>query len=613
MICKCWATIGVATVSLLGTRAEALIQFDQETIVRSGQDYEAKWITADYHGSYIMGAVTVGETPVVKGVIRGWNGNGSYGVTRGSVFSEFGSIASGRGPFSWLLQTRYMTQYDPVSGLAAMTPFGSSGSIPPTTISSPAGKLIALSNAISVDANGRSYSLFEVQPPSGARKVLFLTYLPGVINYKKTFSLAEGDVVLDVAPRSDGGIVFLSGSSSAAAYMNYIDPAGTRHGPYFVGAASEIAYSPSAGGTVFTAGVGPSGNMHFTRGSLTAPPFDSSFVPFPFASSDFTFTCSTVMENDTCWWGGSYTKPSSDRNGFITATRNNGNFDNFGTQIAGGEPFDEAVRSIATTENGLSMWAGDGQCAVFDSGTGVAYATHPSVPDPNIQFRSVAVSSGNRPYPFVFPNTNFGVVGFNSATQKSVLVRVAMGGELRTAQASLDSYVGGTNPTIYVQLFQSVSNPLSFEVQSSSGQVAAPANVNFPGDQHIASFSVFTEPVAVAQDIDITIGNARSVVAHFRLLPPVPYLFSPANQTIKGGNSTVSRLSLNGKAPAGGLPVAMSSNGVEVIVAPTLLVPAGLYSRSFAIQTLPVVSTVTRTVTATYAGVSKSTAISLTP
>jgi hypothetical protein len=481
------------------------------------------------------------------------------------------------------------------------------------------GPIWALEDGISITLRHDADVLCEMRPDSGARSIAVITVpnedLAGATI--RSYPLPEGAVILDRAPTPTGGFVLLAGSEAAASSY-YIAPDGTLSGPFFVGPASQVTYSDRNGGTILTAGRTPSGNMFFTKGPTNGPFVASRTQAHPFGSLNFAFKCAFVQSNGAVWWGGSFATLAGDTDGFIGSSddTNLGPLEN--ESVVGSTSADESVRSIAVEPGGVGVVAADGVVRMFDSLTGLTMASYPPVPDPSIEFREVAMkpyaSGPVASFGFGAPFSQFGVSGFDPRTGSSSIVALSLKGELKQATTPLPAYIGGTSPTMHVELYQYPVSPTSYPLSSSSAAVRGPATVDFSGFIRRKSVSLITAPVASAEDVEITLGGPnRSTIARFRLLPPTPYFFTPSSLTLRGGDSGVLRLSLNGKAPTGGLPVPLSSDGPEAIPPTNVIVPAGLYSRSFIVRTLPVVTTVIRAVTATYDSVTRSAAVTINP
>ncbi|MEQ1822868.1 MAG: hypothetical protein ABL949_10170 [Fimbriimonadaceae bacterium] len=487
---------------------------------------------------------------------------------------------------------------------------------------SAAGPVFALSDGIASTESGEAKVLCEVRPASGARRA-FVISVPfdqfepfdlGTATVRE-FALADSSPIMDRTPTPDGGFVFLTGTETAASSY-YISPDGTLHGPFFVGSAQQVAYSPLNGGTILTAGRTPSGNMFFTRGPMTAPFSDSLAGAFPFVSTDFTFKGTSLGTHGEVWWCGGYRTFLGDLNGFILSTQDNPSLTIGGADVVGSTLLDDPVNGIAIGAQGIGVIAADGKIQVREMSTRQIMATYPPVADPAMHYSAVGVNSLCDAPATAADFSHFGVIGVDTRTQENSITVFRLLGELQEARTATPTYVGGLSPKLLATLFEAdgQSHGPAFALRSSSPSVIVPDSILFPRGLRLGIARLQTRPVAVAEDVEITVeSSTRPVVARFRLLPPAPYVFTPASLTLRGGSSGVLRLSLNGKAPAGGLQVALSSDGPEATPPTTVIVPEGLYSRSFVIRTTRVAATANCTITATYAGVSATAPVAVTP
>jgi hypothetical protein len=99
----------------------------------------------------------------------------------------------------------------------------------------------------------------------------------------------------------------------------------------------------------------------------------------------------------------------------------------------------------------------------------------------------------------------------------------------------------------------------------------------------------------------LTVSSARNVTATFTSVNNLiltSLTFKPSY--VKGGQLSAGTLTLNGSAPPGGLGVALSSNHPGVAHSPSfVMVPGGKSSVQFAVNTFPVKTNTTVTITAT--------------
>jgi len=475
------------------------------------------------------------------------------------------------------------------------------------TLSDPSGPLFAIEDGVSVDVNGLSHTLFEVRPATGPRKVYIHRYRPGSLNTHQSFALPDGARILDCDRQAGGGLVFLAGTpDQASTYV--VSPSGLVAGPFPVGAASQILWSPAGGGTVHTAGATPAG-MFFTSGPLNGPYDRSVTEPMTLLSTAFEFTCGAINDSGTIWWGGTYTSTLGNQNGFISGLNTEGTLDPVSTQVAGAESFDEQVFDVAVTDHGISMWTETGSMGLFNTKTGELIQAHPPTPNANVDYRGVAPldASGNR-----IKHAEYAVIGYDRVQMRSWRTLVSLRGDLNDAILSASTVTGGLPIRVYGRLYGHRSGT-THAITYSASEVSGPSTMSFNGTTgHV---QLQTVPVHEPVEVTVSLGNGfpKEVNKTFTILPPAPRFFTPASQTVRGGTTIVSRLTLTGKAPTGGLTVALASDGPEAQVASSFIVPEGLWSRSFVIRTSPVTSSLIRSVTATYNGISQSTSITLTP
>lgn len=590
--------ITVLSAIAVASQVEA-IDFTLTPITLNGADVEALSVKVDL-GNRTFAFV---RTSAPERIWNRWTGRplplgtNTFGAYADAPYDQRGGSLYGRASAS-----------DSNSGKGYVVNMRSGEPYSSTAITDGDGPVVAVRDGVSVIDASTSLCLFEVRPTTDSRKILVHDYKRNVRNLKRTFPLAPGDMILDACPRDAGGLIILTGTPSSA-YVNYVDVSGTLNGPFPVGAASQVLYSPLNGGTVFTAG-SDLGGMRFTRGPLGAGITESQTVPLPLANQGFRFTAGSITSNGTCWWGGAYKTLAGDDNGFVSGVRNGVNLEPFATETAGTESFDDQVNDIIATDHGIGMWVGVGQAAFFSLADGSLLSAYPSNPNPKLQFRAL---SAHPLLSYALEGSIFSAVSFDPTTGKSMRLDAELAGDLHDAFTSVPTVVGGTELNLYGRLYMSKEGTVH-AVSYSDPEVTGPAAISFHSNQ-IQGIRLSTVAVKAAKEITVAVGNGfpKPVTAKFMLLPPTPRFFTPSSQSVVGGRTAVSRLTLTGKAPIGGLSVALDASRPELLVDNQVLVPHGLWSRSFAIRTAVVSAPITGTITATYANVSKTTDITVTP
>src|SRR2546425_6224903 len=82
---------------------------------------------------------------------------------------------------------------------------------------------------------------------------------------------------------------------------------------------------------------------------------------------------------------------------------------------------------------------------------------------------------------------------------------------------------------------------------------------------------------------------------------------------VTGGQNSTVTVSLTAPAPAGGATIALGSDKASATVPANVIVSAGASTATFPIATTPVAAPVTATISASYAGITKTTAVTINP
>jgi subtilase family protein len=151
---------------------------------------------------------------------------------------------------------------------------------------------------------------------------------------------------------------------------------------------------------------------------------------------------------------------------------------------------------------------------------------------------------------------------------------------------------------------------------SSSDATAAtvPATVTIPAGVTSAAFTVTT--LAVTASTPITISASYAGVTQTAFLTVTPTLTSlTLNPTsVNGGSPSTGNLKLSGPAPTGGAIVSLSSSNTAAATVPaSVTIPAGAASLTFTVTTLAVTASTPITISASYAGVTKTASLIVTP
>ena len=153
---------------------------------------------------------------------------------------------------------------------------------------------------------------------------------------------------------------------------------------------------------------------------------------------------------------------------------------------------------------------------------------------------------------------------------------------------------------------------------SNPGLASVPPTITLPGGFAMASFEIPIGQVTVATPVTLSATlNGVAASGPFTLMPPTlnndPLQSAPVIAT--GGATMTGFVDLEGFgfAPAGGFIVNLSTNSPLALVPSAVTIPAGARGTSFQIQTSPVTTATTVTITASRNGVTAQWPIRLMP
>lgn len=186
------------------------------------------------------------------------------------------------------------------------------------------------------------------------------------------------------------------------------------------------------------------------------------------------------------------------------------------------------------------------------------------------------------------------------------------------------SSITGSKPSTGTVSLNGVAPAGGLKVTLASANSAAatvPVSVTVPQGAASAIFTVTTKAVSSATSVGIsasiagsagTPGETKSGV--LTVLPPALTKLTLNVSNLAGGcRIPVGRITLDAKAPAGGLSVALADTHPAASVPAQVLVPAGYNTVTFNVTTTAVTSVQTGTVTATLNGASQGVNLTLRP
>jgi hypothetical protein len=186
------------------------------------------------------------------------------------------------------------------------------------------------------------------------------------------------------------------------------------------------------------------------------------------------------------------------------------------------------------------------------------------------------------------------------------------------------SVVGGSGATATVTLTAAApAGGAAVALSSAGSAVAVPAGVTVPAGATSATFPVTTSAVTltVSATISATYGGATASAILTVTAAPAPapapaaalasLALSPT--TVVGGATVTGTVTLTAAAPAGGAVIALGSSRPAVVPVPaTVTVPAGATSARFTVTTVRPSRKRIVTVSASYAGVTRSATVTVT-
>jgi plastocyanin len=190
---------------------------------------------------------------------------------------------------------------------------------------------------------------------------------------------------------------------------------------------------------------------------------------------------------------------------------------------------------------------------------------------------------------------------------------------LTSISANPNQVVGGNASTGSVALTSAApAGGAIVSLSSGSGAVSVPASVSIPQGAASTPFGITTSAVTstTSTTLSATYGSITKTTT-FTVTPaattPALATLSVNRTTIVGGTSTVGTVTLTAAAPSGGATVALTSSQPQVAFVPAnVVVPAGTTSVTFTVSTAVTKKNAVATISANYAGVTKTTTIKIT-
>ena len=188
---------------------------------------------------------------------------------------------------------------------------------------------------------------------------------------------------------------------------------------------------------------------------------------------------------------------------------------------------------------------------------------------------------------------------------------------LTAVSASPNTVVGGNSSIGTVMLSAPApANGALVSLASASGAVTVPGSVSVAQSASSATFPITTSAVAMSTSTTISASYGGATKTTTFTVTPVP-VSAPAlatitldRSTVVGGTPVLGTVTLTAPAPGNGAAVAITSSSPSVAAVPAqIVVAAGATSATFTVTTAAAKKNVGATISASYAGVTKTTTL----
>jgi hypothetical protein len=166
------------------------------------------------------------------------------------------------------------------------------------------------------------------------------------------------------------------------------------------------------------------------------------------------------------------------------------------------------------------------------------------------------------------------------------------------------SLIGGKSSTGIVTLTNGAVNSEEVTLWTDRADTTVPASISIPDGETTGSFTIETTPQLskVIAHIFAKVGTSTRSVG-LTIYPAQLYSITYPSTSIVGGSSIMGTVNLNGKAPAGGITVYLSSNNAALVVPASVVVPEGQTAAYFTATSSVVYANVIVTTTGSGNGV----------
>jgi hypothetical protein len=186
---------------------------------------------------------------------------------------------------------------------------------------------------------------------------------------------------------------------------------------------------------------------------------------------------------------------------------------------------------------------------------------------------------------------------------------------LSSISATPNTVTGGTSSSAYLALTGTAPpSGVDIAISSNNAAVHVPSSVHVNGGASSVSFLITTSAVSSTTVGTIT-ANGSGVIRTTTLTvkPPALSSISLVPTTVMGTVSSIATIHMTGPAPAAGLTLTLASSNSKATVPATLHLGPGASVGTFTVKTVQVYSPTSATIKATFAGVSKTTGLTINP
>lgn len=184
---------------------------------------------------------------------------------------------------------------------------------------------------------------------------------------------------------------------------------------------------------------------------------------------------------------------------------------------------------------------------------------------------------------------------------------------LASITLSPTSLYGGASSTGTVTLsLPAAAGGTEVALSSNLSAATVPQSIAVPEGATTTTFTISTVPVTALTKpvISATLGTTKKT-ATLTIKTPILASLVLSPNSIYGGAVSNATITLTGAAPSGGISVTVTSSDASAVVPSPVVIPAGATSVPIVVTTSPVAVKKTVTISATYAGLTKSATLTL--